>query len=298
MWNTATMARSPIRPRRRLARELQRLRAAAGQTIDQVSRATEISKSSLSRIENAQISPKIPEVRALLTYYGVSAENAERLLSDARDARQRGWWQRYPGAVPDWFVLYLGLEAEATEIDIMRSQLVPGLLQTENYARAVLTRESDDLPPEMVEQKVRLRMERQSLLYEVTAPKLSVVIDEAVLFRRVGGDDVMREQVARLIEAVHMPNVTLQIIPFDAGEYRSAGNSFSIMSFDLGEDIAYVEHCGSAIYLEVPDQVDRFKVALRSQRELALDTAASLAVLVEHIDRWMDDVPHPRGTAR
>lgn len=277
------MSRSPVGPRRRLARALQNLRTEAGLTIDDVARNTEISKSSLSRIENAQISPKVSDVKVLLGYFRVSAEEIDALLEDARAARQRGWWNKYGDAVPEWFSTYLGFETEAVRIRAVDGQLVPGLLQTEAYARAVINSEaSRSTDPDLIDRRVQLRMDRQTILYGDEAPEFHAIIDESVIRRNVGGREVMREQIARLIEAAHLPNITLQVIPFTAGEYPASGTSFAIMSFSQSEpDVVYVEHFGSGSYVEQPQQVARFTLVFRHLTEMALDSGQTISMLVD-----------------
>jgi transcriptional regulator with XRE-family HTH domain len=277
------MARSPVGPRRRLARALQRLRTEAGQTIDDVARHTEISKSSLSRIENAQISPKASDVKVLLGYFNVPPDETEKYLAEARAARQRGWWNAYADAVPDWFATYLGFETEAAKIRAVDSQLVPGLLQTAGYAKAIIECEtSHPRDPELIDRRVQLRMERQTILYEAEPLSIHVIIDESVIRRQVGGREVMREQIARLIEAAHLPNVTLQVIPFSAGEYPSSGTAFAIISFREDEpDVVYVENFGNGSYVEQPPQVARFTMVFEQLAELALDSGQTISLLVD-----------------
>jgi len=277
------MARSPVGPRRRLARALQRLRTEAGQTIDDVARNTEISKSSLSRIENAQISPKVSDVKVLLRYFDVPADDTEKFLEEARAARQRGWWITYTDAVPDWFSMYLGFETEASGIRTVDCQLVPGLLQTAGYAKAIIECESNHpRDPDLIDRRVQLRMERQTILYGTDPMSLHVIIDESVIRRQVGGREVMREQIARLIEAAHLPNVKLQVIPFSAGEYPASGTAFSIVSFPDDEpDVVYVENFGNGSYVEQPPQVARFTMVFEQLTELALDSGQTISLLVD-----------------
>jgi len=255
----------------------------AGLTIDDVARQTEISKSSLSRIENAQISPKVSDVKVLLSYFEVPDDDVAALLADARAARQRGWWNKYTEAVPEWFALYLGLETEATRIRGVDGHFVPGLLQTAAYAKAVIAcaanRPGDE---ELIDRRVQLRMDRQSILYGEDPLTMHIILDENVIRRQVGGRQVMREQIARLIEAAHLPNVTLQIIPFTAGEYPSSGTAFAIISLPKDEpDVVYVENFGNGSYIEQQQQVARYTMVFDRLIELALDSDQTISMLVD-----------------
>lgn len=218
-------------------------------TADEASRQVGISKSALSRIENAQVSAMPPVARSLLELYGVEGQEVEALVQVARDARKRGWWQAFDDVLPDWFEVYVGLEAEAAEIKTFQPQLVPGLLQTAGYARAVIRAEHPDSPDEEVDRRVELRMRRQQ---QGNLPRLWVVLDEAVLRRPVGGGDVMRDQLERLVEASRKPGDTIQVLAFDAGEHGSMGSAFSILTFPEPADpgVVYVETRAGSLYLE------------------------------------------------
>ncbi len=167
----------------------------------------------------------------------------------AREARKRGWWQSYGDVLPEWFEVYVGLEAEAAEIKTYQPQLVPGLLQTGDYARAIIRAEHPDAPDEEVERRVELRLRRQRA---ENAPKLWVVLDEAGLRRSVGGTAVMRAQLDRLIKAAASPGITVQVLPFSAGEHGSMGSAFSILTFPEPTDpgVVYVETRAGSLYLE------------------------------------------------
>jgi transcriptional regulator with XRE-family HTH domain len=218
-------------------------------TADQAAREVGISKSALSRIENAQVSVMPPVARALLELYGVEGPDVEALLQVAREARKRGWWQAYDDVLPDWFEVYVGLEAEAAEIKTYQPQLVPGLLQTADYARAVIRVEHPDATDEEVERRVELRIRRQQT---ENPPKLWVILDEAALRRTIGGAVVMRAQLDRLIKAARSPGTTVQVLPFSAGEHSSMGSGFYILTFREPTDpgVVYVETRAGSLYLE------------------------------------------------
>ncbi|XTZ16058.1 helix-turn-helix domain-containing protein [Micromonospora echinospora] len=243
------MAGSPTVRRRRLAAALRRLREQTGMTADQAAKEVGISKSAISRIENAQVSVMPPVARSLLELYGVEGEEVDALVQVARDARKRGWWQAYDDVLPDWFEVYVGLEDEASEIRAFEPQLVPGLLQTADYARAVIRAEHPDAPTDEVDRRIELRMRRQQ---RTSPPKLWVVLDEAALRRPIGGEDTFRTQLRRLVEASDQPGLTLQILTFGAGEYGSMGSAFSVLTFPEPADpgVVYVETRAGSLYLE------------------------------------------------
>ncbi|MFI2712936.1 helix-turn-helix domain-containing protein [Micromonospora sp. NPDC018662] len=243
------MTGSPTVRRQRLAAALRRLREQTGMTADQAAKEIGISKSAVSRIENAQVSVMPPVARALLHLYGVEGDEVDALVQVARDARKRGWWQAYDDVLPDWFEVYVGLEAEASEIRAFEPQLVPGLVQTADYARAVVRAEHPDAPDNEVERRVELRMRRQG---NESSPKLWVVLDEAALRRPIGGAETFKAQLQRLTEEADRPGNTVQILPFASGEYGSMGSAFSLLAFPEPADpgIVYVETRAGSLYLE------------------------------------------------
>ncbi|MEU5827695.1 helix-turn-helix domain-containing protein [Micromonospora tulbaghiae] len=228
---------------------LRRLREQTGMTADQAAKEVGISKSAISRIENAQVSVMPPVARGLLELYGVEGDEVDALVQVARDARKRGWWQAYDDVLPDWFEVYVGLEAEASEIRAFQPQLIPGLLQTADYARAVIRAEHPDAPNDEVDRRVELRMRRQDA---ETPPKLWVVLDEAALRRPVGGAELFAAQLRRLAEEADRPGRTIQILTFGAGEYGSMGSAFSVLTFPEPADpgVVYVETRAGSLYLE------------------------------------------------
>ncbi|MFF5217610.1 helix-turn-helix domain-containing protein [Micromonospora sp. NPDC000442] len=243
------MTGSPTVRRRRLAAALRRLREQTGMTADQAAKGIGISKSALSRIENAQVSVMPPVARGLLEMYGVEGDEVDALVQVARDARKRGWWQAYDDVLPEWFEVYVGLEAEASEIRAFEPQLIPGLLQTADYARAIVRAEHPDASSDEVDRRVELRLRRQRT---DSPPKLWVVLDEAALRRPVGGAAAFKEQLQRLAEEADRPGRTIQILTFAAGEYGSMGSAFSILTFPEPADpgVVYVETRAGSLYLE------------------------------------------------
>jgi hypothetical protein len=248
-----------------LGAQLRRLRES--QTITREAAGWEIrsSESKISRMELGRVGFKERDVADLLTLYGVTDDDdRDPLLALAREANTPGWWHRYGDVLPNWFQSYVGLEAAATIIRTYEVQFVPGLLQTEEYARAVILLGHGVAPAAEVQQRVRLRMARQQLLTRPQPPRLWAVLDEAALRRPIGGPKVMAGQLEALIEASTRPNVTLQVIPFSAGGHAAAGGAFSILRFpdrDL-PDVVYAEQLTSALYLDKREDVDDYTAAM------------------------------------
>ena len=243
-----------------LGAQLRRLREAKRISLEEAGHVIRASHSKMSRLELGRVGFKDRDIADLLTLYGVTDEKErDSLRSLARKANTRGWWHDYSDILP-----YIGLEEAATRIRSYEIQFIPGLLQTERYARAVTLLGHANAPDEEVERRVGLRMARKSLLRGPRAPHLWVVIDEAVLRRPIGGADVMREQFEYLIEGAAMPNVTLQVIPFQAGGHSAAGGPFSILRFAEADlpDVVYLEQLTSAIYLEKRDTVDHYQAVM------------------------------------
>ncbi|MFG3700893.1 helix-turn-helix domain-containing protein [Micromonospora sp. NPDC047620] len=258
-------ATGPTVLRMLLGAQLRRLRESSGVTREGAGWEIRASESKISRMELGRVGFKERDVADLLTLYGVTApEEREALLKLARDANSPGWWHRYGDVLPSWFQSYLGLEAAAALIRSYEVQFVPGLLQTREYARAVVLLGHGAAAPAEIERRVALRMQRQRLLRRENPPLLWAVVDEAALRRPIGGREVMRGQVAALVEATKSPHIRLQVIPFAAGGHAAAGGAFTILRFgdqDL-PDIVYIEQLTSALYLDKRDDLDYYAVAM------------------------------------
>ncbi len=257
-----------------LGSQLRRLRTEKGLSREQAGEAIRASEWKIHRLENGQVGFKERDVVDLLRLYGVDDPGeVAAFLVLAREANAPGWWHHYGDLLPQWFRAFVDLESAATLIRTYEGQFVPGLLQTEDYMRAVITGALLDNSPEQVERRVALRMTRQSLLGRADAPRLWAVVDEAALRRPVGGREVMRTQLERLIEATKLPNVTLQVLPFGAGAHPAMVDAFSVLRFadqDL-PDIVYLEHLTNALYLDRRDDVDQYlhvmeAICVRSER--------------------------------
>ncbi|MFG1840631.1 helix-turn-helix domain-containing protein [Micromonospora sp. DT228] len=248
-----------------LGAQLRRLRESSGVTREGAGWEIRSSESKISRMELGRVGFKERDVSDLLTLYGVTEEHErDALLKLARDANSPGWWHRYGDVLPTWFQSYLGLEAAAALIRSYEVQFVPGLLQTREYARAVVLLGHGTAGPGEIDRRVALRMQRQQLLHRDSPPQLWAVVDEAALRRPIGGAEVMRGQLTALIEATKSPNIRLQVIPFAAGGHAAAGGAFTILRFGDQElpDIVYIEQLTSAIYLDKRDDLDYYAVAM------------------------------------
>jgi hypothetical protein len=265
---------------RRLARELRRLREGAHLTIEQVANKLELSPSTVSRIETAQVGIRPRDVRELLDIYGVAGVQRDELLQIARERRQQPWWQEYRD-LPN--MALAGFEADATSISQFSALLVPGLLQTEAYAREVLTAIRLDARPGDIQRRMDLRLNRQALLTGETAPQYWVVLDEAVVRRPVGGPAVMGAQLEYLAQMVALPSVTLQVLPFSAGAHAGMDGEFTIFGYRAPEDpdVVYIENTGGDAYIEDADVTRRYNRIFDHLRAAALDPAESVRTLAE-----------------
>jgi hypothetical protein len=258
-------AAGPTALRILLGAHLRRLREAQGVSREDAGWEIRASESKISRMELGRVSFKERDIADLLILYGVDdGEERERLLALARQANTPGWWHRYGDVLPSWFQSYLGLEASAALIRTYEVQFVPGLLQTEDYARAVVLLGHGRARPEEIDRRVALRMQRQQILDRADPTHLWAVVDEAVLRRPIGNPAIMRAQLEALLEATGRPNVRLQIIPFHAGGHSAAGGAFTILRFPDRElpDIVYIEQLTSALYLDKRDDVEQYVAAI------------------------------------
>src|SRR5215469_448386 len=248
-----------------LGAQLRRLREAAGVSRDDAGYHIRASGSKISRLELGRVSFKERDVSDLLEFYGVDPEQKDQLIQLTREANATPWWQKYREVVPDWFQVYVGLEEAATLIRVYEVQFVPGLLQTEEYARAVVQQGSPSLTPDEVDSRVSVRLGRQQkLLGRQDPPRVWAIVDEAALRRPMGGRDVLAGQVKRLMEAVSEPNITLQVMPFKYGGHAAEGGAFTIMRFPEADlpDMVYMEYLTGAHYIEKPDEVERYAAVM------------------------------------
>ncbi|MFD3560547.1 MULTISPECIES: helix-turn-helix domain-containing protein [unclassified Streptomyces] len=244
-----------------LGRRLQDLRERAGLKREDAAKVLRVAPATVRRMEMAEVGLKIPYLQLLLKSYDVTDEEAESFVRLAEEANKPGWWQRFHDILPGWFSMYVSLEGAASLIRSYEPHFVPGLLQTEDYARGVLLSGAvgralaED--PDLVERHVALRMQRQELITREDAPRLWMVMDETALRRPVGGPDVMRGQIDRLLEVTELANVTLQIAEFASGPHPGTYGPFVLFRFAMSElpDMVYSEYLTGAVYLDARPEV-------------------------------------------
>jgi transcriptional regulator with XRE-family HTH domain len=280
-------AQSPTVRRRRLALELRRLREAAKLTCEEVAEQLECSASKISRVETGRVSVAPRDVRDMLEIYAVPEHQRDALVQLARESRQKGWWHAYADSLQPHIATYLGMESAASQIRIYEVNLIPGLLQTEEYARAVLTAGTVSSPRSDVERQVALKMERQRVAM-TGPPTVWAVLDEAALRRRVGGPEVMRVQLEYLRELGGLRNVRLQVIPFGGGAHPAMGRPFIILAFgeEADPDVVYLKNLTGALWVENAEEVDRYNVFFNHLQAAALsfdDSAALMAAVLKEM---------------
>ncbi|GAA1645757.1 helix-turn-helix transcriptional regulator [Nonomuraea sp. NPDC048882] len=244
-----------------LGSQLRKLREAKNVTREEAGHLIRGSESKISRMELGRVGFKERDVADLLTLYGVVDDQARSAVLDlVTTANEPGWWHRFNDVLPTWFQAYVGLEEAAARIRTYEVQFVPGLLQTKEYARAVVTAGSAGIAAEEIARRVDLRLERQRMLDRPDGPIFWAVIDEAALRRPIGGAEVMRAQLEHLIDLMRQPSITIQIMPFSFGGHSAEGGAFSILRFPDNDlpDVVYVEQLASALYLDKREDVDRY----------------------------------------
>ena len=271
-----------------LGAHLRRLREARNISRERAGYVIRSSESKISRMELGRVSFKERDVADLLELYGIR-EPAERepLLTMARAANSPGWWHAFDDIMPNWFQTYVGLEAAACLIRTYEIQFVPGLLQTEDYIRAVHVAGSPDISTQELDRRVSLRLERQKSLTREEPPALWTVIDEAALRRPIGGRAVMRAQLGHLLEVTSLPNVTLQVMPFRFGGHAGEGGAFTILRFPEPDlpDTVYVEQFFSALYMDKPEQVDAYSRVMERMTSDSQPPDLSRATLERILDQ-------------
>jgi hypothetical protein len=271
-----------------LGGQLRRMREQAGISRADAGWQIRASESKVSRMELGRVGFKERDVSDLLELYGMQdGDERYRLMELARAANNPGWWSRYGDVMPSWFTNYVGLEVAATLIRTYEVMFVPGLMQTEEYARAVVQMGKAYLPAAEVEQRVALRVTRQQVLNRANPARLWVVIDESVLRRPIGSEDIMRAQIEHLMKWAQQPNITLQVMPFSSVGYPGAGGAFSILRFPEGDlpDIVYIEHAASALYLDKVEEVDEYVAIMEALTIAAAPISQTEALLREALAR-------------
>ena len=271
--------RSPTVRRRELGALLRSLRLERGFTVEQVAAELLCSPSKVSRMETGQRGATLRDIRDLCGLYGVTDEDErDRLMDIAREGKQPGWWQSY--ALP--YTTYVGLEQAAASIKIYHSAAVHGLLQTGSYTRAIHKVGIIRLSEEVIEERVKERYTRQQRLTDVNPPRVEIILDEAVLWRPVGGPSAMREQLDRIVAVAAYPNVTVQVLPFKIGAHPALESDFTILSFDgQAATVVYVEGLSGYMYLERPSDVERYQQVFGRLHTMASSPEDSVDIITK-----------------
>ena len=266
-----------------LGKRLRHLREQAGVSFEDAARAIEVTPLTVRRIEKAEVGLRIPYVRELLHTYGVPESEVEDFLSMAREANQPGWWYSYRDVLPEWFSAYVSLESEASVIRLYEPHYVPGLLQTHDYAAALMHIGFPNETKEDIDRRVALRLKRQDLLAKSEAPAVWAVLDETVLRRPVGGAEVMRAQIDRLNEVLDMPKVRIQILRFSVGAHPGAFGPFHHFRFGFSElpDVVYTESLVGSVYVDQPVDVVTYLEVMDRMSVQAEPVARTRAILAE-----------------
>jgi transcriptional regulator with XRE-family HTH domain len=274
----------PTVRRRRLGSELRKLREDHSIKLEEVAERLGVAASTLSRIETGKAPTKSVYLTAMLEMYGVTDPAQRQVLVDmAREGHRKGWWSVYDDVLPTGFGIYVGLEAEAAGVRSFEGEVIHGLFQTPDYARAILREVQVKDSDEQIERLVDLRIKRQESLERNPPLDVWLILDESVVRRTIGGPEVMRGQLARLVEASRKPNVTLQVLPFASGSHAGLRGSFSILEFPerADSDVAYVESVAGIIYLEKEREVKHCAEAFDRLRAAALSPGQSTDLIVE-----------------
>ncbi|MGQ5261070.1 helix-turn-helix domain-containing protein [Micromonospora sp. ZYX-F-536] len=287
-------------PRRQLGRLLRQFRNEAGVTLDAAAEALEYSRQKIWRLECGMGSVRVLDVKAMCELYGVSPEMTEAMRGLAAETKSKGWWHAYGDAVPNWFELYVGLESAAAHLREYEETLIPGLLQTREYALGLARLDQPSIGEEDRERSVEVRLQRQGLLTRrlPQPPRLDAVLSETVLRRAVGSRNVMVEQLTRLLDAGEMRNVSVRVLPFAAGPHSGAvAGSFVILDFPATNggrtapepSVAYSESLTGALYLDKPDELAAYRDVWRGLERLALDEAQSTDMIKSVIAEMRHD---------
>jgi transcriptional regulator with XRE-family HTH domain len=271
-------------PRRQLGRGLRDLRGQARMTVKAAAQALEWSEAKMWRVETGQTSVRALDVEQMCRVYGAPADLTESLMALAKETKSKGWWLDYADAINEGFDVYLGLEEAAERLSWYEAELVPGLLQTDDYARTLIRSDNPTLDEEEIERRVQLRIARQSLITRVTnPPRLEVVVNESILRRPVGGKKTMSAQLARLVSVSELDNVSLKVMPFEVGMHAGImSGPFVVLTFPMNGNgtpseppTVYVDGFTGALFLDKPHEIERYEAAFKDIWGAALDEAAS-----------------------
>lgn len=263
---------NPTVRRRRLGQELRKLRELKGMTAEEVAERLLVSQSKISRLENGRRSISQRDVRDLCGVYEVEDHRiVDSLMQMAKDSRQQGWWHAF-GDIP--YSVYIGLETDAASLRVYEPQIVPGLLQTRQYAEALITGAMPESGTTDIEKRVSVRLRRQERINDAEHPlRLWAVVDEAALRRLVGDKQLMREQLEHLVELSHLPHVTVQVLPFEMGAHPGINGQYAILEFPDASDssVVYIEGVTSDLYLEKANDVQKYSVMYEHLRAQSLN---------------------------
>ena len=271
-------------PRRQLGRYLRELRNGQRMTVKTAAELLEWSETKVWRIETGQTSLRSHDAELMCRIYAAPADLTEALMGLAKETKAKGWWHAYGDVIPEGFDVYIGLEEAASRLSAYQPELVPGLLQTETYARVVIKADNPGVDDEEIDRRVHVRIARQALVRRRTAPpELNVVLNESILRRPVGGAEVMAGQLNHLAEAAELPNVALRVVPFSAGLHHGVmSGPFVVLRFSANGDdresepaTIYIDGFTGALYLDKPREVERYANAFKSIWNVALDESAS-----------------------
>ncbi|QIS21238.1 helix-turn-helix domain-containing protein [Nocardia terpenica] len=283
--------------RRQLSRELRKLRLESGISAEDAAEELGISLSTMSRIENGKTNVDVAHAKTMCNLYG-RPELGDALAALAKASKTRSWFRQYSDVIPEWFDVYIGLEQVAASFRWYEAQLIPGILQTETYARTVIRTDHPDDSDDEIDRRVQLRLKRQALLTrQASLPQWHIILDEAVLHRPVGGESVMREQCNRLLEVAELPNVTLGVIPFGFGMHTGVTSGpFVLLDFPTNGSngqapeptTVYVEGFTGALYTVEKNEVDKYRAAFEGMQRAALnpgDTKIAIARAVKEMKK-------------
>ena len=273
---------------RRVGSELRRLREAAGATTAQAAELLSCSPAKISRIENGIVSVRLVDLRLLLGRYGDEDQEHRAYLERlARESNKRGWWQDYGDTIPPYYADFIGLEADASYIKTWEPTTVPGILQTPEYARAVMLANPAMISPDKLDKFISIRRERQARLEQDTDARLDAVIWEVALITTVGSDGIQRGQLERLLDLMSRPNISVQVLPLEAGDQASMSGSFVLFSFGSERAVStvFVENLTSSQYLEMDQELRGYTLVFDALRSAALSPAASAARIRQRLEQ-------------
>lgn len=282
-------------PRRQLGRHLRGLRNKARLTVKAAAEALEWSETKLWRIETGQTSLRSLDVEAMCRMYGAGDDLTDALMALARETKAKGWWHSYGDVIPEWFDVYISLEEAATALSVYQSELVPGLLQTDDYARTLIRMDNPKMSDDEVERRVQLRIARQELLTRITDPPgVGVVLNEAVLRRPIGSTEIMAAQLVQFLDMGELPNLSVRVVPFGRGvTYGVMSGPFVMLEFPINgmgmptePTTIYIENLAGALYLDKPHEVERYEQAFNNVQRGSLNEAASRKIIEGAVKEW------------